>query len=182
MHSFEQKLFSNCSTICHISLLSRLTARFVKTKPMFYKFILSLELLGKLWVLVMWLSLIKKQADRLISFLAHAQLMPLYKERHHNSSSSFACPTNDTFGGILWKSLYKEQPYNLYHISLAQQITLQFDMRAKAATDAKFSRSQALESRNTLHYMPLPIILWGWPSDWKTGCLVCHSVNKFILK
>ena len=103
MHSFEQKLFSNCSTICHISLLSRLTARFVKTKPMFYKFILSLELLGKLWVLVMWLSLIKKQADRLISFLAHAQLMPLYKERHHNSSSSFACPTIDTFSGILWK-------------------------------------------------------------------------------
>ena len=79
MHSFEQKLFSNCSTICHISLLSRLTARFVKTKPMFYKFILSLELLGKLWGLVMWLSLIKKQADRLSSGLAHAQLMPLNK-------------------------------------------------------------------------------------------------------
>ena len=158
MHSFEQKLFSNCSTICHISLLSRLTARFVKTKPMFYKFILSLELLGKLWGLVMWLSLIKKQADRLISFLAHAQLMPLYKERHHNSSSSFACPTNDTFGGILWKSLYKEQPYNSYHISLAQQITLQFDMRTGAAA-GEVVRQPGILKQQYITLLPLPIIL-----------------------
>ena len=158
MHSFEQRLFSNCSTICHTSLLSRLPAHFVKTKPMFYKFILSLELLGKLWVLVMWLSLIKKQADRLISFLAHAQLMPLYKERHHNSSSSFACPTNDTFGGILWKSLYKEQPYNSYHISLAQQITLQFDMRTGAAA-GEVVRQPGILKQQYITLLPLPIIL-----------------------